>query len=189
MTTLTTPRLILRQWRESDLEPFAAMNADPRVREFFPSMLTREESDLQAKHFADAIEKIGWSFWAVEVKSTGKFIGFIGLTNVQFTASFTPAVEIGWRLAYDSWGHGYATEGAQAALKFGFEVLNLPEIVSFAVVGNVRSQRVMEKLGMLREPESDFDHPEKPEGPLRRHVFYRLKKSDWMARIDDENLF
>ena len=177
MRTLITPRLQLRQWRESDLEPFAALNADPRVREFFPNLMTREESDQSAKLMAGHIAKTGWGFWAVSLVKTGEYIGFIGLQPVYFKAHFTPAVEIGWRLAFQYWGNGYATEGARAALKYGFETLNLSEIVSFTTASNLRSRHVMEKLGMQRDPKDDFDHPKLAQGhPLIRHVLYRIQK-------------
>lgn len=180
---IQTNRLILRQWREEDFKPFAQLNADPRVREFFPGLLTREESDASIKTIAEHISKKGWDLWAVELLKTGEFIGFIGLREVDFKAPFNkeaPAVEIGWRLAFNYWGQGYATEGATAALHFGFEKLSLPEIVSFTTVNNMRSRSVMEKIGMHHLDADDFDHPRLPEGhPLRRHVFYRLRYNEW----------
>lgn len=180
---IQTNRLILRQWREEDFEPFAQLNADPRVREFFPGLLTREESDASIKTIAEHISKKGWDLWAVELLKTGKFIGFIGLREVDFKAPFNkeaPAVEIGWRLAFNYWGQGYATEGATAALHFGFEKLSLPEIVSFTTVNNMRSRNVMEKIGMHHLEADDFDHPRLPEGhPLRRHVLCRLRLDEW----------
>jgi len=173
---IKTKRLILRPWQESDLEPFAALNSDPRVREYFPSILTRYESDQMAKEGQAAIDKNGWGFWAVSLKDTSEFIGFIGLNIVDFVEHFTPAVEIGWRLAFEHWGKGYATEGAKASLKYGFEILNLPEIVSFTAEQNMRSRKVMEKIGMLHNPDDDFDYPKYPDGhPLKRQVLYRLK--------------
>ncbi len=176
MDTITTKRLILRPWKEEDLEPFAAMNADPRVMECFPSVKSYEESAEEYYRIIEKFKKDGYCFWAVSVINGADFIGFIGLHKVSFTAHFTPAVEIGWRLCFDQWGKGYATEGAKACLKYGFEKLNLPEIVSFTVPQNVRSRAVMEKIGMHRDPKDDFDHPKLPEGhPLRRHVLYRIK--------------
>ena len=175
-----TKRLVLRQWRQKDLEAFAKLNADPRVMEYFPGLKTREESDASVKIVSDHIQRHGWGFWAASLLETGEFIGFIGLQPVPFQAAFTPAVEIGWRLAFDSWGKGYATEGAKAALAYGFETLNLDEIVSFTTVENMRSRRVMERIGMHHNPGDDFDHPKLPEGhPLRRHVLYRLNQKQW----------
>ena len=169
-------RLLLRQWRPEDREPFAAMNADPRVMEFFPSTLTREESDAVADRLQETIDAHGFGFWAVEIPGVTPFAGFIGLTAPRFDAHFTPCVEIGWRLARQFWNHGYATEGAQAALAFGFHDLKLSEIVAFTVPTNVRSRRVMEKLHMRYDPSEDFDHPRIAEGhPLRRHVLYRIR--------------
>lgn len=173
---IQTERLILRQWREEDLEPFAQLNADPRVREFFSTLLSREESDASVKLMSDHIQRCGWGLWAVSLSQTNEFIGFIGLVEVPFSAHFTPAVEIGWRLAYAYWGKGYATEGALASLHYGFDTLKLPEIVSMTTAQNTRSIAVMRKIGMHRDPADDFDNPKVPEGhPLRRHVLYRLK--------------
>ena len=178
--TIKTERLVLRQWREDDLEPFAKMNADPKVREFFSGLMSREECERSIKLMSDHITRAGWGFWAVSLIETDEFIGFIGLEDVYFQAHFTPAVEIGWRLAFDYWGNGYATEGAKAALTYGFETLNLDEIVSFTAVQNMRSRRIMEKIGMHHSSKDDFDHPKLPEGhPLRRHVLYRLKSTEW----------
>lgn len=177
---IKTERLVLRPWREDDLGPFAQLNADPRVMECFPLVKTleqtREEFDLIRKGF----EPNGWGFWAASLIEGDQFIGFIGLKNVGFTTSFTPAVEIAWRLAYEYWGHGYATEGAKAALEYGFESLNLNEIVSFSPTQNKRSANVMEKIGMTHYPEEDFDHPRLPKGHrLSRHVLYRIKRDEW----------
>lgn len=180
MVTLKTKRLILRQWKEEDFAPFAALNADPVVMEYFPSLLNREESDRLAQLISDKIEQKGWGLWAAALIETGEFIGLIGIENVPFTAPFTPAVEIGWRLAYNYWGKGYAVEGAKAALEYGFNTLNLPEIVAMTAAINNRSRRVMEKIGMHHDPKDDFDHPKPPEGHvLKRHVLYRLKKTEW----------
>lgn len=174
---ITTDRLILRQWKKEDLEPFAALNADPRVMEFFPKLHTREESAAFINKASSRIEEKGWGFWAACLKDTGEFIGFIGLENVYMDVPFTPAVEIGWRLAFDYWGKGYATEGAQACLQYAFEELNLDEIVAFTAVNNKRSRAVMERLCMHHNPQDDFDHPNlSPDHPLRRHVLYRLRK-------------
>jgi ribosomal-protein-alanine N-acetyltransferase len=173
---LRTERLILRPWRDEDLPPFAALNADPRVREHFPACLTRAESDASAEKIRAAFDVNGYGLWAVEVPGGPPFIGFIGLAEPSFTAPFTPCVEIGWRLAQVAWGNGYATEGARAALSFAFGPLGLAELVSMTTPGNTRSRRVMEKLGMRRDEADDFDHPNLPPGsPLRRHVLYRLR--------------
>lgn len=178
---IQTERLILRQWCEKDLEPFAQLNADTRVREYFPGLLSRQESDASVQFTSDHIERCRWGLWAASLVKTGEFIGFVGLQNVPFTAPFTPTVEIGWRLAFNYWGKGYATEGAVASLRYGYETLNLEEIVSFTAVANQRSRHVMEKIGMHHDPKDDFDHPKLTEGhPLRKHVLYRLEKSKWV---------
>ncbi len=177
-----TGRLWLRPWRDEDVEPFAALNADPRVMEHFPSVSTREQTEAQVARIRAHFAQHGWGFWAVEVPGVAPFVGFVGLNTVPFTAPFTPAVEVGWRIAQAHWGQGYATEGARAALDVAFLRLGLPEVVSFTVPANVRSRRVMEKLGMHRDPSEDFEHPRVPEGhPLRRHVLYRLRRSEWGA--------
>ena len=169
---IQTSRLILRQWRAADREPFAEMRADPEVMEFFPSLLSRAESDDSADRAEAALANRGFGFWAVEIPGEADFAGFIGLTVPWFEAHFTPCVEVGWRLTRRCWGRGYATEGARAALDFGFEHLGLSEIVSYAVVSNTRSIRVMERIGMRFSAE--FDHPGFAEGHrLRRHVLYR----------------
>jgi ribosomal-protein-alanine N-acetyltransferase len=157
--------------------PFARLNADPRVVRFLPGPLSRAESDARADRIEAHFEEHGFGFWAVELPGITRFVGFIGLAVPRFEAHFTPCIEIGWRLDADHWDRGYATEGARAALDFGFTALGSNEIVSFTVPGNLRSRRVMEKLGMTRSPGEDFDHPILPEGhPLRRHVLYRLRR-------------
>jgi RimJ/RimL family protein N-acetyltransferase len=172
---LRTQRLLLRRWREADRASFAAMNSDPRVMEHFPNKLSREESDAAVRRIEAHFDQHGYGCWAVEIPTVAPFAGFIGLCIPRFEAHFTPCVEIGWRLAAEHWGHGYATEGARAALAFGCDVLKLGEIVSFTVPANLRSRRVMEKLRMTHDPADDFDHPLVAEGsPLRRHVLYRL---------------
>jgi 3-dehydroquinate dehydratase/shikimate dehydrogenase len=177
---IKTERLILRPWEESDLVPFAKINADSKVREYFPSVLSTEESNRSVEMMSDHIHKYGWGFWATSLKDTNEFIGMIGLQNVFFTAPFTPAVEIGWRLAFDHWGKGYAPEGATAVLEYGFHSLNLDEIVSFTAAQNQRSQRVMEKIGMSHHPKDDFNHPNLPADHwLKRHVLYRISRNDW----------
>jgi RimJ/RimL family protein N-acetyltransferase len=180
---LTTARLRLRAWSERDLAPFAALNADPRVMEFFPAPLTRDESDALAARIREHFGRHGFGLWAVQAPGVADFIGSVGLSVPAFQARFTPCVEIGWRLAYDHWGHGYSSEAAKAVVDFAFGPLDLEEIVSFTVPGNLRSRRVMGRLGMRRTPEDDFDHPSMPEGhPLRPHVLYRLSRQQWRAR-------
>jgi RimJ/RimL family protein N-acetyltransferase len=175
-TVLRTARLILRPWREADRDAFAALNADPRVMEYFPSPLSRAESDAGAVRITAHFEAQGFGFWAAEVVGGAPFIGFIGLAVPSFVAHFTPCTEIGWRLAHDAWGLGYATEGARAVVQFAFETLGRQEIVAMTAPANRRSRRVMEKLGMRRDPADDFDHPRIPEGhPLQRTVLYRLR--------------
>jgi RimJ/RimL family protein N-acetyltransferase len=172
--TICTLRLHLRLWRDEDLTAFAALNADPRVMEFFPKPLDRTESDARAARIRDHFARHGFGLWAVEVPGVADFIGFVGLSVPDFEATFTPCVEVGWRLAHEHWGRGYATEAARAALDFGFRRLAIDEIVSFTVQANRRSRSVMERVGMTRTPADDFDHPALPEGhPLRRHVLYR----------------
>lgn len=156
------------------------MNADLRVMKYFPAPLSLEESDQQAHLIMKHIQENGWGFWAVEVPNVADFIGFIGLRKVSFSAPFTPAIEIGWRLAFDYWGHGYAMEGARACLQYGFETLQLKEIVSFAPIVNLPSQRVMQEIGMHRSLADDFDHPKLPaDCPVRLHALYRISRSEW----------
>ncbi len=179
---IQTRRLHLRPWREKDFVSFAELNADPRVMQYFPSILNREESDSLAKRLKVFIEENGWGPWAVEVPHVADFIGFIGLFPVPFKAHFTPAIEIGWRIAYEFWGQGFAIEGARAALEFGFEKLHLEEIVSFTAVVNQRSQKLMKKLNMQHDPGDDFNHPRLPKGhPLEPHVLYRIKRCDFVS--------
>jgi len=172
---LTTDRLILRRWREADRAPFRAINADPRVMEFFPALLTPEETDEGVARIEQHFEQHGFGLYAAELIETGTFIGFIGLSVPAFEARFMPAVEIGWRIAHNYWGKGLATEGALAVVRHAFGTLGLSSLVSFTSTANMRSRRVMEKIGMSRDAAADFDHPRIPEGhPLRRHVLYRL---------------
>ena len=176
MTTLHTERLILRPWADEDFAPFAAMSADPRVMEHFPSTLGRADSDNVASILKSDLDIMGYGFWALEVPGETPFIGFTGIRPVTFDAHFVPAVEIGWRLATAHWGKGYATEAARAALAHGFGALGLREIVSFTTTTNIRSQAVMQRLGMTHDEAEDFRHPALPEGHrLSRHVLYRLR--------------
>jgi RimJ/RimL family protein N-acetyltransferase len=218
VTELRTDRLVLRQWRPEDREPFAAMNADPEVMRHFPAPLDRAGSDALAARAEAHIGEHGWGLWAVEAPvragessvaapagrgepsgtafagrgepsgtafagrgepSGTAFAGFVGLSVVPFQAHFTPAVEVGWRLAQPFWGHGYATEGARAALTYAFIQLELDAVVSFTAVDNDRSRRVMERLSMSRDPAEDFDHPNLPGSPVERHVLYRLRADDF----------
>jgi len=174
-----TERLVLRDWREADLAPFAALNADPVVMEHFVRTAAREESDDAVRQFQSDLDVRGYGLWALEVKASGEFVGFTGLALQTFPAHFTPAVEVGWRLAHDAWGHGYATEAARAALAVGFDEHDLDEIVSMTATTNLRSQRVMQRLGMTRDPADDFDNPKVPEGHrIRRHVLYRITREE-----------
>ncbi|HAP38702.1 MAG TPA: GNAT family N-acetyltransferase [Nitrospira sp.] len=174
-TQLVTPRLILRQWRPSDLEPFAAMNADSEVMRYYPAPWPREQSDAFAQRVKQLVNERGWGFWAVEERTSGHFIGFVGLHTPSPELPFSPCVEVGWRLAKPYWGLGYATEAAQSAIAFGFQQLHLIELVSFTAVANQKSRAVMERLGMRLD--SEFDHPQVAvESGLRRHVLYRLRR-------------
>jgi len=176
-TVLRTERLVLRRWRDADREPFAALNADPVVMEHFVARPTRAESDELVDRIEDTFDREGYGLWAAEVRATGGFAGFVGLWPATFDAPFTPAVEVGWRLARSAWGSGYATEAARMAARDGFDRLDLAEIVSFTSVGNTRSRRVMEKIGMTHDPADDFDHSALPAGHrLRHHVLYRLSR-------------
>ena len=174
---LRTERLLLRRWRESDLDPFAALNADPIVMEHFHhGVRTRAESADFMSRIEHEFAQRGFGLFAVEVPGVAPFIGFVGLHAATFEAPFTPAIEVGWRLAHAYWGKGYATEAARAAVAFGFDHAGLEEIVSFTNVGNLRSQRVMQRIGMTRDLEGDFDHPAVPPGhPIRPHVLYRIR--------------
>jgi RimJ/RimL family protein N-acetyltransferase len=175
---LRTDRLILRQWRQDDREPFARMNANPEVMRFFPSTLSREQSDAFADRIETHFAKHGYGLWAVEIPRVTPFAGFVGLAAYDFPTHFTPTVEIGWRLDRTYWGRGYATEAARAALADGFQRAGLREVVSFTIPINLASIRVMEKLGLSRDPADDFDHPNVPVGhPYRRHVLYRIRPS------------
>lgn len=181
---LETPRLLLRQWRDADYAPFAALNADPAVMEFFPEPLERSASDALAHRCRALIEERGWGVWAVELKSEGHFIGSTGLHVPAADLPCSPCVEVGWRLARAAWGKGYATEAASAALRFGFTVVALPEIVAFTALGNVRSQAVMERLGMRRD-QNTFQHPAVPEASqLREHCLYRITRQEWLAKAE-----
>ena len=176
---IVTERLVLRQWRDSDVEPFARLCADPEVMEFFPAPIAYDVTAAMVERCRAFIDDHGWGLWAVEVPGVADFIGFIGLAIPRFDESL---VEIGWRIDKPYWGYGYATEGARAVLAYGFETLELPEIVSFTAVPNVRSSRVMERIGMHHDVARDFDHPNLEDGHwLRRHVLYSLTRDQWLA--------
>jgi RimJ/RimL family protein N-acetyltransferase len=174
-----TERLHLRQWRASDREPFAQLNADPRVMEFFPNCFDRAASDAMADRIEEKIAQQGWGLWAVQTKNTQDFIGFVGLNRPAAELPCSPCVEVGWRLAFPYWGYGYATEAAKGALQIGFEKLNFQEIVSFTALQNRRSRAVMERLQMHEMPET-FLHPSlPPEHPLAGHCLYKLSQSEF----------
>lgn len=175
MTSLRTDRLVLRRWRDSDLAPWAAMNADPQVREHLGDLLTREQSDASVARFEADFDRRGFGWWAVEVRATGEFIGFAGLDELDDEMPFT-GVEIGWRLARPAWGRGYATEAARAVLAHAFDTLGLAEVLAVTTAANVRSQAVMRRLGMTRDPADDFDDPTAPAGPLRPSVLFRITR-------------
>jgi len=181
-TVIRTERLVLRGWRDEDRAAFAALNADPQVMEHFMHTLDRATSDAEAEVMATNLELDGWGQWAVTLPEDDRFLGFTGMDVVDFPAGWTPATEIGWRFARHAWGHGYATEAARAVLAYAFGELVLDEVVSFTATTNVRSQHVMQRLGMHRDPADDFDHPRVPAGHrLRRHVLYRLRRPEWEA--------
>lgn len=176
---LTTKRLVLRQWKESDYKPFSKLNADPVVMEYYPSVLSDKESNNMADKLKGFISEQGWGLWAVETKKEKKFIGFVGLHKPTYTLPVSPCVEIGWRLAKEYWGNGYAIEAAEESLKFAFEALNLGEVYSFTPVLNARSRSVMKRLNMS-DTKNNFEHAIIPEGhPLREHLLYIISKERW----------
>ncbi len=175
---LRTDRLLLRRWQADDLEPFAAINADPLVMEYFPATLTRERSAALIERFERFFEDHGYGLWAVEIPGEEPLAGYVGINPVEIDVAFTPAVELGWRLGRAFWGRGIASEAANAAVAFAFEQLGLSELVAYTAVINTRSRRLMERLGMTRDPAEDFRHPGLPEdSPLAPHVLYRLEAS------------
>lgn len=183
-----TSRLELRQWREEDRTPFARLNADPMVMAHFPALLTRDESDALMDRCVEDLARRGYGLWAVRIRATSEFIGFVGLAVPTWDAPITPCTEIGWRLARSAWGQGYATEAADAVLATAFGLLGLDRLVSFTTAQNLPSQRVMQRIGMTRSPSEDFEHPRVPDGPLRRQVLYRLSKADWERRQGRQGL-
>jgi RimJ/RimL family protein N-acetyltransferase len=174
---LQTERLVLRRWQSEDRAPFAAMNADPEVMHHFRGPLDRAQSDAFLERIEQAFETHGYGLWVVELRSQPGLLGFAGLAWQTFEAAFTPALEVGWRFARSAWGHGYATEAGRAALAYGFEHADVDEIVSMTTRTNERSQAVMRRLGLTRDPNDDFEHPALPPGhPLRPHVLYRISR-------------
>lgn len=174
-----TERLKLRQWNDNDYSAFADLNSDPKVMEYFPSLMSKNESDEMASKIKSLISTKGWGFWAVEERKNSKFIGFVGLHEPLPELPFSPCVEIGWRLSKDNWGKGYATEAAKEVIKYAFESLELPEVYSFTPVENSRSRAVMERLNMVNTNQN-FEHPKVPVGhSLREHVLYKLTKMGW----------
>ncbi|HEY2108896.1 MAG TPA: GNAT family protein [Candidatus Acidoferrales bacterium] len=181
MLKLKTERLILREWNATDREPFARMNADPRVMEYLGETMSRAQSDEVADQIEAHFRAHGFGLCAAELVESGEFIGFIGLAVPTFEAAFTPCVEIGCRLAAEYWGAGFATEGAREIVRHAFEKLGLLELVSFTAIGNERSRRVMAKVGMTHDATENFDHPGLSAGdPLRRHVLYRVTREKWV---------
>jgi RimJ/RimL family protein N-acetyltransferase len=179
---LKTERLTLRRWQESDLAPFTAMNMDAEVMQYFPSILTPEQTQKMIEKIEEGFSKKGFGLWAIETNQTKEFVGFAGLSEPSFSAHFTPCTEIGWRIASKFWGQGYAPEAAREILKDAFKRLNLPEVVSFTAKANSNSIRVMRKLGMIRDPKDDFNHPAvEANSRLAEHVLYRLSKKQWLA--------
>ena len=175
---LTTPRLLLRPWQPADRASLVALNADPAVLRYFPALMSPADTDAMLERIHAHFEQHGYGLWAAELRATGECIGYIGLNIPRFQLPFSPCVEIGWRLAAAHWNQGLATEGALAALEYGFGTLGLPEIVSFTTTANLPSRRVMEKIGMTHNQDDDFDHPALPEAhPLRRHVLYRRSRN------------
>jgi len=175
--SLRTSRLLLRPWRDADVAAYAELAADPAVMEFLRPVTEPGAAEAWAARVRDHWRQQGFGQWVVEIPGEASLIGVVGLSTVSYKAHFTPAVEVAWRLARAQWGRGYATEAARAALDYGFDTLGLPEIVAVTVPANLRSRRVMERLGMVRLPEDDFDHPNIPDGPLKRHVLYRVRGS------------
>lgn len=179
MENLESPRLRLRLWKQSDLDPFIEMNQDERVMEFMPSCLNTEQTKILCQKIQNHFQKHGFGLYALELKESEQFIGFLGLWEVDFEASFTPAFEIGWRVAYPFWNQGFATEGGRRVLEFAFSDLALPKVVSFTTLGNQRSRRVMEKLGLTFK--GIFNHPKlSPDDPLSSHVLYEIHRNYWM---------
>jgi RimJ/RimL family protein N-acetyltransferase len=184
MAVIETPRLILRQWQASDYAPFADLNASTAVMEYFHSVLSRAESDALVDRLIALIDESGWGFWATEIQSSGKLIGFVGLVPVADEYPFAPGVEIGWRLAEQFWGHGYASEAAKASLHYAFSELVLPEVVSITTCTNLKSQNVMKKIGMLNTKKNFYHHAVALDSPLSEHVLYKISAAQWQLCYD-----
>ncbi len=173
-----TERLIMRSWREEDREPFAAMNAHPEVMRYFPALMTRSQSDEFVDRIEQRFDHHGYGLWALEVATTGQFIGFTGLNPMPRAVPGEGGTEVGWRLTRSAWGHGYATEAGRAALAVAFEQIGLDEVWSLTAVVNKPSIAVMQRLGLSNVEAAD--HPQVPAGsPLRPHAFYRIRGSEW----------
>jgi ribosomal-protein-alanine N-acetyltransferase len=180
---LETSRTILRAWRDGDVEEWVALGADARVMEFMPSLIERADAERSAQRLREGLERDGYGWWVLEVKDVASFAGVVALQNVPSDLPFTPAFEVGWRLRYDQWGRGYATEAARAALDFAFDELGHSEVVALTAAINLRSQAVMERLGMTRDPRDDFEHTRlEPGHRLRPHVLYRIRNATGDAR-------
>ena len=185
---ITSQRLLLRTWRETDVAPFAQLNSDPEVMAHFPSTFDERKTLEMLERIKAHFDQYGFGFYALERREDARFLGFVGLQCVPFEAPFTPAVEIGWRLAREFWGAGYASEAARAVLRYAFEVEDIPEVVSFTVPANTRSTAVMRRIGLTRAPAGDFIHPTLgPDHRLARHVLYRLGKSTWLPATRARN--
>ncbi|MCH9762803.1 MAG: GNAT family N-acetyltransferase [Gammaproteobacteria bacterium] len=185
---LETERLILRTWDKTDREPMALIDQDKQVCQFLPAIGTKTTTNAIIERSTRHYDAKGFCLYAVELKATGEMIGFLGLITSSFEAHFTPAVEIGWRIASRHWNKGYATEGARAVLDYAFTHLNLDEVVSFTVTHNQASRRVMEKIGLQHNPIDDFNHPKLPDdSPLRQHVLYRLSQAAYLAKVNNIN--
>ena len=181
MEPITTERLILRSWKDSDYLPFFRINSDPDVMEYFPVLLSHKESDEMATEIQHRINKNGWGFWAVEEKKSKMFIGFVGLNQPTYELPFNPCVEIGWRLSRKFWGYGYATEAANSTMEYAFDILSLNEVVAFTPVSNKRSRAVMERLGMTNSCKN-FNHPKVPNNStLKEHVLYKITREQWQS--------
>lgn len=182
MTNLNTERLLLRQWQQSDYQPFAELNASARVMAHFPSTLSRAESDEAADRYTDFIEQHGWGFWAAELKETGEFIGFIGISSPALKLPFSPCIEIGWRLSERFWGFGYATEGALASLEYAFTHVDTDEVVSMTTTTNTNSEKVMQRIGMQNSHENFLYPTMDPEHELAEHLLYKISRQQWLNR-------
>ncbi len=176
-------RIRLRRWRPQDLDGLVAMHADPEVMQHLMPLDGRAGSDAAGARMRRHFDDHGFGLWVIEVPGVSAFIGYTGLVHVPYEAAFTPAVEIGWRIQRAYWGRGYVTEAARLSLTDGFERVGLQQVIALTVPANQRSRAVMVRLGMRHDPAEDFDHPNVPAGhPLRRHVLYRLERSDFLAR-------